>query len=548
MTDTIITEEQDPLATPLPAEPVPVIVPVQPAVAVVTQPAPTPANTVKYFDAFLDVTDTTVVSDLDISQRLPNILVSDEDLETCFKLCQEELIKNKGVPAGIKTVKEVIDAFYQISVNTQGDNYVSFFERNIEALVQYVTGTKGAAIRIGYPSVTLSGDDETISGKTALRYINRVTKTGNVTKIPLWHSGLVLTIDPFSEQELLDLNLTLARQQLTLGQDTRGASFTGDDIHVVGPIIDLILSKVVECNLKTFDRTSLHKLILAPDVNALMAGALAAIYPSGYPVFHPCVNTAQNLCSYNITAKRKDNNDFYPDSLLDFTKLLWVDNSILTLEETTAMSAVNRSTRLEDITSYQLRLTSKMKLDGIKSAIVHTMPGTNDQIEVTFKTPNLAEYSKISNTWVATVKRMAEAALNAEDSLSEDERKDRRNKILNSYAKITDLVKHTCWVNYISIIEASGVRRTIVDEASIKETLEGFTSIDGFKEEFDKAAQKYKEASLIAWTGIPNFECPECHTGQTSPDSKHPSLIPINMAGYFFSTLVWRRQMRQHMD
>ena len=209
--------------------------PVTPEVAAITLTSVDPV--IKKYDAFTEVDNT---NKLDITQRLPNIFATDDDIDACFKLCQQMMLDSKDDNDKRKLLKEILDAFYKISINTYGDNYKAFFERNVGSLVQYVVGAKGSAVRIGYPTFNLDDNGETLSGKTALRYLNKITKTGNVTKIPLWHSGLVVTVDPFSEQEMLDLNMVLERQQIQLGMETRGASFTGDDIHVVCNIVDFI--------------------------------------------------------------------------------------------------------------------------------------------------------------------------------------------------------------------------------------------------------------------------------------------------------------------
>ena len=526
----------NPVAEPQPAE---VIIPT-------AAPVETPAVQQKYFSAFSPVT-AAKISDLDITQRLPNLLVSDDDLEACYQLCEQLLTESTGDANKHRSISALIEAFYQVSTNTYGSEYKAFFDRNVGNLVQYVVGHKGTKIRTSYPEFNISENTEVLSGKPAIRYLNKLTKTGNTTKIPLWHSGLWVTIDPFSEIEMLDLNLALSRHQLELGLNTRGASFTGDDIHVVGTIVDFILAHVIDCNLKDFSRTSLQKLILSTDIPALLAGALAAIYPSGYPVFHTCVNKEAGICNYNITAKRKENGDFYPDSMLDFTKMLWVDQTHLTAEDNMVMSSLSRSLSYDEIKKYQSRIFGLTAKDAFIATIWKSQDGLIS-ISVGFKTPSIAEYAITSSSWINNVKKMTELAIAAEVDLIGANREEQRHKILNSYSAINDLVKHAGWVDFITSTDANGESKNFVDEKTIKEALESFIQLDGFKMGFEKAVQYFKESTVIAWTGIPNFECPECHAGQTDPNSPTPSLIPINMAGYFFSTMEWRKQMRQQMD
>jgi hypothetical protein len=498
----------------------------------------------KYYEVFKSVENDNA-SDLNISQRLPNILATDEDLEECLKLCEEQFKLTSDNQNKLSNINDVVESFYQISVNTYGREFERFFSKNVNRLVQYAIGAKGEQIRISYPSLTLPDNDSVLSGKAATRYLSKITKTGNTTKIPLWHSGIVITIDPFSETEMLDLNIELSRNQLEIGSKTRGASFTGDDIYVVGTLIDFILPHVVSCNLTAFDRTNLSKIILSNDIPALFAGALASIYPAGYPVIHSCLNKELGLCDYNLTANRKDNNDYYPDSLLDFTKILWVDKSLLTIEDLDHMSLPAQSIKYEDIKAYQKKLLSRVIGDNNRVEVWKLVTDNRKMsIDVGFKVPTLAEYSKTATTWVNSVERMAEAALAKDTTLLDKAKENKRIKLLNSYARTNELVKHLGWIEYILVTEEDGTIRTINDEKTIKEALENFIQLETFKEKFEEAARVFKENSIIAWTGFPNFKCPVCGSGQTNPESRNPSLIPINMTGYFFSIMAWRKQMR----
>lgn len=547
----IITEEQDPLQQ---LDTDPASIPPSDDSLVATPHIESPKKAEhshhKHYDTYLPIEDG-VTYNLDTSQRLPNVLVTDEDIDTCIKMCNQYIKANKNDQASITKLGDLVEALYHVAVNMHGKDYESFFKNNINTLVQSVTGDKGSPIRITYQNTNIDENITQLSGNIAKRYLTKLTKTGSTTKFPLWHSGITLTIDPFTEQEMLDLNVALASHQITLGMETRGASFTGDDVHIASPIVDFILEHVVDSNLKDWNRTSLNKLISSKDIPALAAGALSAIYPSGYPVFHPCVTTNENNepCKYNIIAKRKDNGDYAPDSKVDFTKILWVIDDAVSYEDRLHMTGGSRSKTQEEIKAYQTRLAGRISPDSKRATIwtKETVGGTVT-IEVIFKTPSIAEYANTSNVWINSVKKMAEAALSVDEDLTNQNKDEKRNKLLNSYATVIDLVKHAGWIDYIAIKEPDLAEKVISEVAAIKDSLETFIMLEGVKETFEKAVQRYKEESIIAWTGIQNYECPVCKKGQTDPNSKTPSLIPINMLGYFFSTMALRRQTRHQMD
>ncbi len=518
---------------------------------IVTETKPEIKKDTPFFNPFLEV-DESVLSNSDITQNLPNKIITNKDLNKCLKAC-DDLVKNKNIDDTIKkTIIEITNVLFRTSQTIYSKQYNDFFTNENKELKQVIDGDKGSQIKIGYPKLKLDDNVDVLSGQAALRYINKISKTGVVTKIPLWHSGIVLTIDPFSEQELLDLNIGLSRQKIELGIETRGISLSGDDVHIVGTIVDFILDHVIDCNLKAYNKTILADTILANDIHVLLAGALACIYPSGYPIFHPCVNVSKGLCNYNIESKHKENGDFYPDSLLDFTKIVWVDENSIGFTNKQHMSSGSKTHTLESITNYQNELINKLteatKQKDISSI---TAKDGNVTIAIGFKVPTIRNYINQSNDWVNHIKKMVDSSLTSDLKLLDDDNdeldtKDKRTKLINSYSVVTEIVKHLAWVDYILITEANGIKRRIIDNKSIKASLEVFMKTDNFKKDFETALQKFKEESLIAFTGIPNFACPVCGSGQVT-NSKTPSLIPINMIGYFFSTMEWRKLLKHQL-
>jgi len=544
MSNEIITEEQDPLAdnsedttnsTPVVEQELPKV-----------EPVVAPVKDTKIFDTFKNI-DESNISKLDLPQSLPTLILSDEDLMKYVDLCEQQLKAAKKDPIKRATIKDIMNAFLQVSINIHGSAYETFFTKNVGSLVQYIQGEKGQ-IKISYPKFTIQ-DGAELNGTSARRYLNKITNSGNVTKIPLWHSGLILTIDTFAEQQMLDLNILLTRNQTTLGLMTRGASFTGDDINAAIPIVDFILANVIESNLIDHKRSNLNKLIAATDIPILMAGALASIYPTGYPINHACITADPEVCDHNLTSERLPSGEFKPDSLLDFTKVVWVDRDSLTNEDVLHMSSSNKSTTYEQVISYQNRLKARTQMDHNKAVIWEKdTPNGKLTITFTFKTPNLAEYNITASKWINDVQRAAELALSKQidDDLSTRDREEKRNELLSSYAKVTDLVKHEGWIDHITIDDPDYENPILITTAeAIRESLEANVKIEGFKESLELAVQKYKENSIIAWTGISNYKCPKCGNSQTPPDSKTPSLIPLNMTGIFFSIMVSRHQTRQ---
>lgn len=480
----------------------------------------------------------------DISAVLPTEHVTGEQLDL---LHMEWSIKIEAIPnlESREMLKKRLDDLYRLAVNTADRNWVAFFNQDMEQYVTSVDPVGGSVpIRIGHPRIDIPDTVEMLSGKSATLVLNKQMRGGLVTKIPCWHSGLVVSSVPYPEKELVDYGINLSRTLMNLGADSLGATFSGDDIHIVGPAVELAISHIEDCQLKTFTPVTLRKTLLATDIPAILAGTLESIYPDGYPIHHICVNPK---CNYVLMAERDARRGFKPNSLIDFSKVLKVHRPSLTQAQIRHMSQIARSTTVEAVKEYQNTLHDRLWGDNNKFVIWEeiTNAGT-ESVSVVFKVPTLEEYMNTSNEWVQNITGMADAMLKTEPAWKTPAQVAKaRLQYVNTYSAITDIVKNLCWVDRIVSTNANGISRYIVGADDIRKQLENFIQIDGVKESFDKSMQKFKEMSIIAWTGIPNFACPLCGCGQTDPNSKVPSLIPLNMVGYFFSTMVSRLQKMQ---
>lgn len=515
-------------------------------VVVVKQPIKTAPSLVSPYSAI----DKKKNYNNDLTHYLPNQLLTDEDLEKCVDNCYTLAKQHSSDSLTVANLKDVIGAFQHISYNTFAEEYTTFFTNNVGRLVQYIENTTdGTKLRMAYQNVNIDKEAETISGDTALRYLSKITNTGRPIKIYLWHSGIWLTLSPFTENELLDLNIALQDEKQTLGINTLGASFSGDDVHIVGTIIEFIMTHIENngCNIKDYTVNKLRKLISVRDIPCLLIGALSVIYPDGYPIFHPCVNTKTEIkCTYNLTAEKKENGDFKPDSKLHFNRMWYTNPQHFTQEDISIFSAPFKTIKSEEAIALQNRLNGNVAVDTRKQMVwsIEEEDIGITEFYVGFKSPNLEDYLNSATEWVNEVSKMADEAISINSALSLSDREAKREKHLSSYAAVTELVKHSGWVKYFTLKEPNGREVTINDTATIKNYLKQYAMIDGFSESFNKALQAYKEDSIIAWTGIPNYECPECKCGQTDADSKTPTIIPINPVSYFFSTMVFRGRSR----
>lgn len=455
----------------------------------------------------------------------------------------------KNFQPGDKAVESfllALDNLKEIVANSFfGNNFAEYFKNNEREWTQKVVGDKGKSIRVSNPAFSLPKTGGELDGLNAVRFLTSVTGVGHVIRIPLFHSGFVITIDAFKERRLLDLHQAIIRQNMDIGTYTKGLMYTADDVLMMKTIVEFILEHVIETSIKNWTPEMLSKLILVDDIPTILAGALSSIYPKGYPVFHQCINTIKGTCTYSADAKRtEDLGDYDPDSLLDFRKVVLVDNRRLTIEDRIHMTPVTPTHTQEEVLKYQKRVNHLSKYE--KGISIYS----NDRISVSLnmKIANLETYFQVGMEWCTRVSEMVDRIMATDSTEGVDKRNELRNNLLNQYGSTVGLLRQTSWIDFLRIIEKSedgnDIERLIVDPRTINNSLEVFGSIDGFEDQYNKAIQEFREDSLFVFTGIANFECPICHSGQTDPNSKYPSLIPINMSTYFFILTVWRTRTR----
>jgi len=419
------------------------------------------------------------------------------------------------------------------------------FDRAGSLWRQEVATENGTPIKITSPRMRNTGGG-VISGDQAINFLTGISGVGAMTRIPLWHSGIMITLDSFTEDALLELNVKIGSIRSDAGRDTKGAVFTGDDVLIVGVILDFILKNVTNTSIiKKMSTKELRDIILVSDIPSLIVGALQVIYPKGYPLYHPCtnVNTGPDAeaCNYSVESESnlKALGDFKPDSNMSFKKTLWIDKSIIDDDVIEHMSVADNTHRIDEVKKYQKKLHAEFD-PACSSAVMRN--DDRSRITVHFKTSNISSYITEGTNWVNGIATKVNSIMVNSVASDPDTKEKERQLFMVQYTQMLELLKQSSWVSYIEIIDKGDANsRTVInDEKSIKRSLAVISNFDGGRTKFKDAVQMYKETANIAFTGLPNYTCPGCGNSQTDADAKHPTLIPINMVGYFFTIMEWR--------
>lgn len=365
-------------------------------------------------------------------------------------------------------------------------------------------------IRSDYPKFIENGGNR-LTGEEARLRIRAVLDAGSRVRIPLWHSGVWLTIKAPTEAALLELDQRIATMKIDLGKLSSGLVYASTSVYLAGALVDFVLAHTSETSFNgTLDE--LRNVILQPDYQQMIWGMLCAIYTDGYMYQQPCVIDPFK-CRHIETAR------------LSFTKMCFINNNALSEKQREHMRRRNPGSQSKlDVAAYQAEHQFQ------KNRVVRL----HDRVSVELKVPTFVEYEEAGNRWI-------EAAMASVDNVfGKDMTDDERNSALKRHASLTVLEQYSHWVGMISFTEDE---KYIEDRDTIQSVLADLTSdTEVFKNFFD-GIKAYMDGIVVNIHGIPKYPCPSCQKEPTEDQLKHPQIIPIDLAETFF-TLVDQRIKR----
>lgn len=480
-----------------------------------------------------------------VSHRLFNAPTNHEELESLIGRLQVRL-QNSDADDDTGDLSNVIESLQNSykSAYTNGE-YGSVGKRDGEEVTQVLQSKSGSTVRISQPKFDIDSSEELeINDDARLDLLLSVMNLGNVTRIPLPHSGLVIELNPIPEGEMLDFNIAFLRAQTELGYKTTGTVFTADDVMIQELIMNLIVKHIKDTNLKKWKPETILNLIATPDIPILQNGALSVIYPDGYPLSYNCT-TDSSSCNYNFSAKLdQTKEDYMPDSLLSFLRTMLTDRTVLDDWMIEHLSVVGQAHSEADILKYQTELSENLDARyGEEVVMIHKLTSASSavkQMEIRFKSSSYTNFHNFSVGHINAIVAAGDTAMGTSDT-----RRDSREDILRAVNVTNDVKKHACWISSIRVILANG-GTTVTTKPKVIGKLLSMVSRDAdFETKLNEKVQEFKESRTFSFIGYPNFVCPNCKKGQVAEDSLTPNIIPLNVTSFFERTMEWRAMTRQ---
>lgn len=344
-----------------------------------------------------------------------------------------------------------------------------------------------------------------ISGDRALMKATNVLGLGSIVQVPLWHTGIWVTIKAPTEASLLELERRIANEKISLGRYTSGMVFSNTSIYTVSYVVNFVLNHVYDASVKNITQEALKNLIKVTDIPTLVWAIACAIYPNGYNYVRPCT-TNPSECQHLVKGT------------LSVGKLFWTDNAALSEYQRRHMTRRGDKFTEEELERYENE---------------HTRGGPylfniHEHISVKLRVPTIAQYEQSGFGWVDGIVQLLEGSLGV--SLKG---KERDNYIIDQ-GRLTALRQYSHWVEQIDVEEDS-----VVDAETIEALLANLSSQEELSNLFFEKVGQYIDESVISLIAIPKYDCPACGGEQTGDVhiNRHPHLLPIDVVSVFFLLL-----------
>ena len=234
-----------------------------------------------------------------------------------------------------------------LEFNTFAEGFIPTLEEQ-DALFKQSVEFNGQRYAAQAPRVKQT-ENESLKGERAVLRVIRQLGLGTTFQVPLWHSGIWVTLKPPTEAEIIELNRLMIAEKIRLGRYTYGLVYSNLTGYTVNYLVDFILSHVYSTTIKNEELpvNQLKDHIAVQDLFTLVWGFACTMYPKGFQYRRACINDPEK-CNHVIEEK------------LNLNKLLWTNVQALTEWQKSHMAS--RQPFLRDLSAMKKYKEEMLKL------------------------------------------------------------------------------------------------------------------------------------------------------------------------------------------
>lgn len=459
-------------------------------------------------------------SDQQIGTILPTKQVDALAKELSNALLDARASNNKELE---KIILQVLNGIATTVDDTGVDE--TLFRREDAELEQGLYNPKTGKL-LSISPVNVGSKAEEIRGEVALLKAAKILDLGEVIHIPLPHSGFWVTVSPPTEKDLIRFYNTMARAKTSLGRASQGYVFGNTSVSLNNDLVNFIKRNIMAVNFKDVAATDIEDKILLNDLPILIWGFARTIYANGFPYRRLCDNRDRMGEDGNIIPGCND----IQEVNLSLDKLLWIDNTMLNDTQKEIFSRQRaKSITLEDYQSFHAQ--SKF----INKTTFKYRNEKGNGVDIDLRQPTLKDHFEDGLKWMDDLIDELDYTV-AVDDLNKEE-KDEQLEIFMRASMARN------WSHYVEAIHIGD--NVIKDRESIQSVLAKFGTNRDFSTKFTDAVVEFRNKSVIAGIGIPEYRCPKCHhTNKGDEELKVlTNIIPLSATNLFFLMFITKFQM-----
>lgn len=395
------------------------------------------------------------------------------------------------------------------------DNAFRTTLENPDALFEQQVQSSGGPLLAAH-SQFKDAPNEVLRGERGILRLMGHLGLGSIFRVPLWNTGITVSIKAPSEAALLELNRLNVADKISLGRRTYGLAFSNMTTVIADRLTTFVLDHLYQSNLKTEE--DLRTIISCHDLPVLIWGIANAIYPQGFQYERAC-SCNPDKCQHVVRER------------LNLSKICWTNTRALTPWQVAHMSNVRQnSVTIESVKRYKEELLSSQKRQ------IELDTSSGNKIKMTLRVPVISEYLESGHRWITDITTMVNRALGIDAQDSE------RNNYILTQGQASAMRQYVHWVECVEFSE-----NKIEDKETLEQTFNLLSSDDTLRDAFMKEIAKYINDTAVSVIGIPTYNCPKCQGEQKAPlaTPHNTNIIPIDVYQTFFTLLVQRLQRIQ---
>lgn len=379
---------------------------------------------------------------------------------------------------------------------------------------------------LGITEIKTNFNTNHLTGEKAILAFSKALGIGDLVQVPLWSSGIWVTLKTPSEAEMIRLNQELVDEKINQGRATKGLAYSNSMVYTVDRLSRFVIDHIFDTTLQVsaLETKDIRDIIKSQDYPTLVWGLICSMYPRGFQYRRACINNPEK-CNYVL------------EELLNPKKLLWVNYRALTETHMVHMSQRQHKIKtLESVMSYQESLAA------IADKTITIGEDADSPLKITLKSPSLNDYIVAGEEWISGIVKVIDDIISKqsnEEKTAKELNKD-RNKLIEKYSQSSSLRQISHWIKSIEINDY-----IVEDTDTLASVLTIISQDDKKRTDLIENVSKYIEETTISVVGVPVYDCPNCKETQTveTNSEEFKNIIPLDVTSIFFDQHV-QRMMR----